>query len=240
MMKKEGYRKQLAADFSASLAMLLIIFSMLLTSFQLAIYGDPDYGFYEKEYQKYHVTEALSMKLEDVMKVTHYMMDYLIGKEEELSIVTEVEGRTQDFFNDQDRFHMGEVRRLFLGGLRLRNMCTLIALLLIVGLVILKVDWKHLIPKAYFRGLLGLLVVGALLAGAFTVDFTRCFTIFHEIFFDNDLWMFNPSEDYMIRMLPEGFFSDMVRRIGVTFMAMVLALAVIFVIWRKYVSYREK
>lgn len=240
MMKKEGYRKQLAADFSASLAMLLIIFSMLLTSFQLAIYGDPDYGFYEKEYQKYHVTEALSMKLEDVMKVTHYMMDYLIGKEEELSIVTEVEGRTQDFFNDQDRFHMGEVRRLFLGGLRLRNMCTLIALLLIVGLVILKVDWKHLLPKAYFRGLLGLLVVGALLAGAFTVDFTRCFTIFHEIFFDNDLWMFNPSEDYMIRMLPEGFFSDMVRRIGVTFMAMVLALAVIFVIWRKYVSYREK
>lgn len=240
MMKKEGYRKQLAADFSASLAMLLIIFSMLLTSFQLAIYGDPDYGFYEKEYQKYHVTEALSMKLEDVMKVTHYMMDYLIGKEEELSIVTEVEGRTQDFFNDQDRFHMGEVRRLFLGGLRLRNMCTLIALLLIVGLVILKVDWKHLIPKAYFRGLLGLLVVGALLAGAFTVDFTRCFTIFHEIFFDNDLWMFNPSEDYMIRMLPEGFFSDMVRRIGVTFMAMVLALAVIFVIWRKYVNYREK
>jgi integral membrane protein (TIGR01906 family) len=240
MMKKEGYRKQLAADFSASLAMLLIIFSMLLTSFQLAIYGDPDYGFYEKEYQKYHVTEALSMKLEDVMKVTHYMMDYLIGKEEELSIVTEVEGRTQDFFNDQDRFHMGEVRRLFLGGLRLRNMCTLIALLLIVGLVILKVDWKHLLPKAYFRGLLGLLVVGALLAGAFTVDFTRCFTIFHEIFFDNDLWMFNPSEDYMIRMLPEGFFSDMVRRIGVTFMAMVLALAVIFVIWRKYVNYREK
>ncbi|MCI8667016.1 MAG: TIGR01906 family membrane protein [Dorea sp.] len=220
--------------------MLLIIFSMLLTSFQLAIYGDPDYGFYEKEYQKYHVTEALSMKLEDVMKVTHYMMDYLIGKEEELSIVTEVEGRTQDFFNDQDRFHMGEVRRLFLGGLRLRNMCTLIALLLIVGLVILKVDWKHLLPKAYFRGLLGLLVVGALLAGAFTVDFTRCFTIFHEIFFDNDLWMFNPSEDYMIRMLPEGFFSDMVRRIGVTFMAMVLALAVIFVIWRKYVNYREK
>lgn len=240
MMKKEGYRKQLAADFSASLAMLLIIFSMLLTSFQLAIYGDPDYGFYEKEYQKYHVTEALSMKLEDVMKVTHYMMDYLIGKEEELSIVTEVEGRTQDFFNDQDRFHMGEVRRLFLGGLRLRNMCTLIALLLIVGLVILKVDWKHLLPKAYFRGLLGLLVVGVLLAGAFTVDFTRCFTIFHEIFFDNDLWMFNPSEDYMIRMLPEGFFSDMVRRIGVTFMAMVLALAVIFVIWRKYVSHREK
>ena len=240
MMKKEGYRKQLAADFSAAHAMLLIIFSMLLTSFQLAIYGDPDYGFYEKEYQKYHVTEALSMKLEDVMKVTHYMMDYLIGKEEELSIVTEVEGRTQDFFNDQDRFHMGEVRRLFLGGLRLRNMCTLIALLLIVGLVILKVEWKHLIPKAYFRGLLGLLVVGALLAGAFTVDFTRCFTIFHEIFFDNDLWMFNPSEDYMIRMLPEGFFSDMVRRIGVTFMAMVLALAVIFVIWRKYVSYREK
>ena len=82
MMIKEGYRKQLAADFSASLAMLLIIFSMLLTSFQLAIYGDPEYRFYEKEYTKYHVTDALNMELKDVMKVTDYMMDYLIGKEE--------------------------------------------------------------------------------------------------------------------------------------------------------------
>ena len=240
MIKKEGTGRRLAARLAASLAMLLAILAMLLTSFQLAIYGDSDYKFYEKEYRKYRVTDALDMKLADVMKVTDYMMDYLIGREEELSVVTEVDGRTQDFFNEQDRFHMGEVRDLFLGGLKLRNVCAVLAALLILGLIVTKEDCRSLLPKAYFGAVIVLFAVSALLAAAFTADFTRCFTIFHEIFFDNDLWMFNPSEDYMIRMLPEGFFSDMVVRIGLIFMAMVVGVGIGLAIWRKYVNHKEK
>lgn len=58
------------------------------------------------------------------MKVTSYMMDYLIGKEE-VSIETECEGRTCDFFNEQDRLHMEDVKNLFLGGLKLRTVMLL-------------------------------------------------------------------------------------------------------------------
>ena len=65
---------------AASFAMVFLIMSMLLTSFQAVIYGDPNYRFYEKEYEKYKVTEPLAMELEDVMEVTGYMMDYLIGR----------------------------------------------------------------------------------------------------------------------------------------------------------------
>ena len=56
-------------------AMFLLVLSLLLTSFQLAIYGDSRYRFYEKEYVKYKVTESLGMELSDVMVVTDYMMD---------------------------------------------------------------------------------------------------------------------------------------------------------------------
>ncbi len=66
-----------------------------------------------------------------------------------------------------------------------------------------------------------------------TIDFTACFRVFHEIFFTNDLWMFDPATDYMIRMLPEGFFSDMVIRIGVTFIGMLAVLWGIFVLWKR-------
>lgn len=240
MITRERAGGRFAADFLACFGMMLVIFAMLLTSFQLAIYGDPDYKFYEREYQKYHVTDSLGMKLEDVMKVTDYMMDYLIGREEELSIVTDVDGREQDFFNEQDRFHMGEVRDLFLGGLRLRNGCAAAALLLLLGAFFLKADLKRLIPKAYLRAVIIWLSAGVLLAVAFTVDFTRCFTVFHEIFFDNDLWMFNPSEDYMIRMLPEGFFSDMAIRIGATFLGLTAAFGILFIIWWKWENGREE
>lgn len=93
--------------------MFLLVIVLLITSFQLVIYGDPSYGFYEKEYEKYHVTASLHMSMEDVMEVTEHMMDYLIGKEEKLSIVTDVDGREQDFFNEQDRASHGGCEESF-------------------------------------------------------------------------------------------------------------------------------
>ena len=51
----------------AIVAMFMLIIALLLTSFQIAIYGDPEYKFYEKEYTKYNVTESLNMEMEDVM-----------------------------------------------------------------------------------------------------------------------------------------------------------------------------
>ena len=222
-----------AASVVAALSMFLMIVAMLLTSFQAAIYGDARYRFYEKEYARYHVTDALDMEMEDVMAVTEYMMEYLIGREEELSIITDVDGSRQDFFNEQDRLHMADVRNLFLGGLKIRNICAAAAVLLILGLAVGKADWRLLLPKAYFRAVMILAVMILCLGIVCSVDFTACFRVFHEIFFTNDLWMFDPATDYMIRMLPEGFFSDMVFRIGVTFLGMLAGLGGIFVLWKR-------
>ena len=64
-------------------------------------------------------------------------------------------------------------------------------------------------------------------------NFTKCFVIFHKLFFDNDLWMFDPEYDYMIRMLPEGFFFDMVIRIAVIFIVMLLGSLIVCVISKR-------
>ena len=223
----------------ATIAMLLFVVAMLLTSFQIAIYGDPDYKFYQKEYEKYYVTHSLNMKIEDVMEVTDYMMDYLIGKEDELSIVTEVDDETQDFFNEQDRLHMADVRNLFVGGLKVRTICLVIAGVLSGFLILKKTDWLYLFSHAYLAALIAFLGIMIFLGGAFAVDFTRCFTIFHKIFFTNDLWLFDPATDYMIRMLPEGFFVDMVIRIGSIFLIILLVIWVLFRIF-EFISKNNK
>ena len=221
-------------------SMLLLIVSVLLTSFQLAIYGDKEYKFYEKEYKKYMVTDDLNMEMDDVMQVTEHMMDYLIGKESELSIVTQVDGQWQDFFNEQDRLHMADVKKLFLGGLKLRTGFFLLFLLGMFLLVFRKTDWKYLIPKGYGIALGIFVMAGFVIGIAMSVDFTACFTIFHEIFFTNDLWMFDANTDYMIRMLPEGFFSDMVVRIGIIFALGLFILGVFFLIWFRIVKKTDK
>lgn len=220
----------------AAVSMFFVIIACLLTSFQVAVYGDPEYEFYREEYEKYHVTDVLDMTMDDVMEVTDYMMAYLIGDEDELSIVTDVDGRQQDFFNEQDRLHMADVRNLFLGGIKLRTMLLVAAALLIALLICGKADWKHVIPRAYSWALRVFLIMIMFLGIAFSVDFTRCFVIFHKMFFSNDLWLFDPATDYMIRMLPEGFFSDMVLRVVMTFLVMLFLLWILMRIWKSLVK----
>lgn len=205
---------------------IMAIFICLITGFEIATYGN--YGFYEKEYEKYQVTEALDMEMDDVMTVTKYMMSYLKGKEETLSIESTIEGKQQDFFNEQDRFHMGEVQNLFLKGILLRRIAMVI---LVAAFMILrwqdKEEWKGRLAKAYEWTLGVTVLLFGVLGIAISMNFTRCFTIFHEIFFDNDLWLFDARTDYMIRMLPEGFFFDMVIRIGSFFTGLLIVLLII-------------
>ena len=77
-----------------------IIAALLITSFEIAMYAD--FGVYQREYEKYDVLSDLDMTMDDVMYVTHEMMDYLRGNGDTLSVITTVEGREQDFFNEQD------------------------------------------------------------------------------------------------------------------------------------------
>ena len=205
-----------------TLGMLLLIVGLLLTAFQVAIYGDSDYGFYEREYETYGVAKILDMTDSDVMKVTEYMMDYLIGKEEELTVDVMVDGEYQDFFNEQDRLHMADVRNLFLGGLKLRNI-SILSSLLILFFVAVKKLWsdKKIQFKEFFLGHLRALVITGIfaivIAVGCSINFDASFRLFHHIFFTNNLWIFDPTTDYMINMLPEGFFFDFVVRIALVF-----------------------
>lgn len=207
-----------------------IIVVLLITSFQAALYADFD--FYEKEYEKYDVLSELGMKMEDVMYVTHEMMDYLKGDRGNLEVITTVDGKEQDFFNEQDRLHMADVQGLFIGGLHLRTGAAILLLLCLMILVFAKAEWKYIIPRAFQVAVVVTGVASALLAFLFTRDFNAAFTKFHEIFFSNDLWLFDPAEDYMIRMLPEGLFSDMVIRIGVLFIAGLVILLIGSAVWK--------
>ena len=194
-----------------------LIAALLFTSCEIAIYSDFDV--YEREYEKYDVLSELDMTMDDAMYVTHEMMDYLRGDRETLSVVTDVDGKRQDFFNQQDRFHMSEVRGLFLGGMAIRAGACVSMVVCIILLLLMKADVRRILPSAY---LIALAAVGLSLAVAGVmalVDFNAVFVMFHHLFFDNDLWIFDPAEDYMIRMLPEGLFADMAARIGVIFAA---------------------
>lgn len=205
---------------------------LLISSFEIAMYAD--FGVYEHEYEKYDVLSDLDMTMEDTMYVTREMMAYLKGDRDTLSVITTVEGKEQDFFNEQDRFHMAEVRDLFMGGLDIRMGAAAIAVLCLIFLVMSKGNLKQIISRGYQIALIIVGVAVAALGIAVAIDFNAVFVEFHHIFFDNDLWLFDPAEDYMIRMLPEGLFADMVIRIGGFFVGGLVILLILSIVLGRF------
>ena len=221
-----------------ALAFIMILF---ITSFQYAMYGN--FSWYERAYDRHNVLPEVDMTMEDLMYVTHEMMEYLVGRRPELSVITHVDGEYQDFFGEQDRRHMLDVKYLFLGGLVVRTISIIIVVVCVLILLITKADLKKLLPRAYQIGLgINVVLFGAF-AIASAIDFNWVFIEFHHIFFDNDYWLFDPRYSYMIRVLPEAFFFDMVVRIGVIFVVVILLFLVISVIlqrmWRRNENKQE-
>ncbi len=202
-----------------------MLITLLISSVEIAAYSD--FGWYEKTYQKYEVLDDLEMNMKDVIDVTKEMMSYLRGNRKNLFVKTNVNGEEREFFNAREKAHMIDVQRLFIGGMWLRRGAVLLMVIAFVILVKTKADWKILIPKTFLISI-GVFVVITLGAGAlFLSDFNKYFTLFHEVFFDNDLWLLDPRTDLLIRMLPEGFFLDMVVRIGIIFLVLMVLTLVI-------------
>lgn len=198
------------------------IIVLLVTSFQLVLYAD--LSFYEKEYAKYNVLEAVNMEMKDVLYVTDEMMDYLIDKREDLVVVTTVGGEEREFFNDREKAHMADVKNLFMGGLMIRRIALALTVISIAIAVISKQNFKLIIPRAFEIGtaIFGVLV---LIFGILAYNnFSELFVQFHLLFFDNDLWILNPATDLMINILPEGFFFDTVKAIVLVFITLLVLM----------------
>ena len=136
---------------------------------------------------------------------------------------------------------MEDVQDLFLGGLLIRKIG--IGIALAYGIILFiwsgsKTDRKNLlkslVPASLCIGTGMFFAIALSIAGIVASDFSRYFIVFHQIFFDNDLWILNPATDMLINIVPEPFFMDTALRIAVTFGCMVVAFLILcFFFWKR-------
>ena len=218
----------------ASIAFFLVL---VITAFEIATYADMN--FYKARYEKYEVLTDLQMEMEDVMDVTRHMMAYLRGNKEELQIQTVVDGEIVDFFNTREILHMEDVMHLFIGGLIIRYLSLGVVAVVLLILALQKKEFVYQLLKIFQITLAVIIGILVTLVALFAMNFTKYFTIFHEIFFSNDLWLLNPATDKLINLLPEGFFIDMGARISVIFAVCCIGSFVIVGIARRVIRIRK-
>jgi len=212
-----------------TLAAICLFVILLINSFDYAVYYRPE--FYEKTFVKYNVTEDARMELSEVLKLSDYLIDYLKGDEDSLEHYRAVvDGQERLFYSEREILHMEDVKVLFQGGLLIRRVCVILFLILIGIFLFTKTPFIQTLAKCIIGTFLAILGILGVLTAVIASDFNKAFTTFHEIFFSNDLWLLNPNEDWVIRLLPEGFFMDMVIVIGVVFAVSLLAVLAICVV----------
>ncbi|SFG71808.1 TIGR01906 family membrane protein [Oribacterium sp. WCC10] len=211
---------------------IMLIFINFVTSFEAVCYWTPD--FYRNEFIKYDVTGSLktwmgeSMKLDDMCYVIDQTMVYLRGDRENLIIETNINGKPAMFYNENEKSHMADVRDLFVLCIFLRAIFILSCIAIAGYLIVIAKPSGSLyyLSRGYIHICLIILFIVSLIGILAAADFTKYFTIFHQIFFSQGNWLFDPRESRMINMLPEGFFSDCALKITFTFIRSVIVLLV--------------
>lgn len=90
-------------------------------------------------------------------------------------------------------------------------------ILIITGATIIVISLKEnkrvLGKSLIIGGVLTILVIALLFL--LLTNFEYAFIKFHEIIFNNNLWLLNPATDKLIIMFPENFFYDVTQNIVV-------------------------
>ena len=207
---------------------------VLLTTVQFTVMWD---GFFRGQYIKNGVVEATAIEIDDLMKITDEIQNFLLGDRQDFAIRGLIDGQEQVVFKEREIVHMKDVKKLFNAGIISRNACGL--LILIGGIYLYKKD-KRKLYKIMKYSAVTFTVGGILLAILISQDFNRYFIIFHKILFRNDYWILNPGESVLINMVDIHFFMNIAALILAISVAVLLAIGMIGSFMERKVNRNQK
>lgn len=209
-----------------------LVFAGLLAAVHIV---GTDARLYHALQMKANILDYAGISQEDLVLLDEALADCLKGNISALNVEAEVFGELQPAFNEKERIHMDDCRRLF-ALLRsvLAGTAVLSAGFLASGVYLLR-DRKKIRLAAWIAPSLIVVPLGLFAAWAVT-DFNAAFNFFHEILFTNDLWLLDARTDLLIRICPASMFMSMGVRIGLVGFAwavFVPALAAAFTVRKK-------
>jgi integral membrane protein (TIGR01906 family) len=181
---------------------------------------------YREGFARYGVAERAGLDPVQLSGVARAFIDYFQAPPGRLNPGVTVNGAQRPLFNEREVAHMEDVQRLMRLVFRLGLLSALYAAAFAAGLL----AWQRATGLAILGRLmlwgaalsLALLLVLATLS---LVDFEELFVRFHRFSFRNDLWMLDPTRDYLLILFPEGFWLDVTLKLAAMTSAEALALA---------------
>lgn len=150
-------------------------------------------GLYYSDINRLKINETVNMKDETIKENYNLIIGYLQSKTTELNL--------PDFnMSLQGKTHFKDVRNLYK---TIDKIFYISLIITVIGIIVftLKKLYDYMLYSAVI--LIGVPIILSIFSLS---DFNYLFTLFHKLAFNNDLWLFDPSVDPVINILPEKFF----------------------------------
>lgn len=181
-----GFKKTITAVLSIALTLFILGAAVKTTLAFRQLY------FYDLDHL--HIAKDYGMSKTEIMKNYNILIDYTQKKDIAKLYMPSFP------MSKEGEIHFMEVKALFM---KFSTMMYLCGLLSLIGIILMHREKSYKYLK-YSAGLL--LALPVALAIPFAINFDKSFTVFHEIFFKNNYWEFDPVKDPIINVLPQEFF----------------------------------
>jgi len=164
---------------------------------------------YKDGFEKYDVSQTAGLAEVELEKAAAGLISYFNSDEEYISLTVVRDNQPFELFNQREVAHLRDVKQLVRLDYRL-----LLGTAIYIGAYAGVCLWKrrkfrHRLAQAAIIGssiALGMIVIMGV--GSTVQGFEEVFTRFHFLAFTNELWMLDPSRDFLMMLFPEGFWYD--------------------------------
>ena len=170
-----------------------------------------DRNIYQEQYKKLEIAQKTGLSEDELTRVTEFLLSYCEDKHDDFSLYIMRHGETVQAFEPREAQHMVDVKALFVTFRLIRNI--LIIPFVLMAMFFFAKNKRRDILKHMLYGLLSCVLFVIFLGIFVALDFNTFWTFFHKVFFNNDLWLLDPSVSLIINMFPMGFFMALCTKI---------------------------
>ncbi len=170
---------------------------------------------YQHGFEKYNISTTTGLAQEELEKAARGLINYFNSSDEYINLTIIKDGQLLQLFNQREISHLKDVKGLF--RLNYRVLLGTVAYALVYKFACIfwrRGKYRQRLARNVVSGsILTLILMLVMGMGALLGDeqFARFFLQFHLISFTNDLWLLDPTKDYLLMLFPQGFWFDTTR-----------------------------
>jgi integral membrane protein (TIGR01906 family) len=172
---------------------------------------------YQNGFEKYNVSQTTGLSETELEKAASGLINYYFHSDVEyINVIVLKDGEPFELFNEREVAHLKDVKALVQLNSRLL-MGTVIYIGIYAGICLFwrrKRYWQNLARATVIGSSITLGMIVALGVGSMVGSFEQLFLQLHFLAFTNELWMLDPTKDYLIMLFPEGFWFDVAMLFG--------------------------